>query len=157
FSPDGRLLALASFSGIRICDTTSWQVRSLTNSGWGRSMAFTRDNALIVTYRFSLCRYDLATGAKMSVPGDSFYQPQSLALAGDGSKLAVSTWTGDLELRDTRSLELLGAHKVHRSAFHGIAWSPEGKTLATGGFDQDIHLVEAATGKVLETLRGHLN
>jgi WD40 repeat protein len=37
------------------------------------------------------------------------------------------------------------------------AFSPGEKTLATGWFDQLIHLLDAATGEPRRTLRGHLN
>ncbi len=37
------------------------------------------------------------------------------------------------------------------------AFSPDEKTLATGSFDQLIHLLDASTGELRRTLRGHLN
>jgi mono/diheme cytochrome c family protein len=43
----------------------------------------------------------------------------------------------------------------HRDALHALALSPDGKTLATGGYDQKIMVWDLATGKVLRTLAGH--
>jgi hypothetical protein len=37
-----------------------------------------------------------------------------------------------------------------------ITWSPDGKTLASGSYDQTVKLWEAATGKLLGTLQFHV-
>ncbi|MDZ4288832.1 MAG: c-type cytochrome domain-containing protein [Prosthecobacter sp.] len=43
----------------------------------------------------------------------------------------------------------------HLDACYGLAVSPDGKTLATGGYDQKIKLWDAESGKELATLKGH--
>lgn len=43
----------------------------------------------------------------------------------------------------------------HRDAIYAIALSPDGKTLATGSYDQKIKLWDVATGKETKTLSGH--
>ncbi len=48
------------------------------------------------------------------------------------------------------------ARPCFRSApIYGLAWSPDGKTLATGSWDRTAILWNAETGKPLMTLRGH--
>lgn len=43
----------------------------------------------------------------------------------------------------------------HNAPVNSIAFSPDGKYLASGGADQTIKLWEVATGKLLHTFRGH--
>jgi WD40 repeat protein len=43
----------------------------------------------------------------------------------------------------------------HISTVASLAITPDGKTLATGSFDNDIKLWDLATGKERTTLRGH--
>ncbi|MDQ3257246.1 MAG: WD40 repeat domain-containing protein, partial [Acidobacteriota bacterium] len=45
--------------------------------------------------------------------------------------------------------------KGHRGAFQVVAFSPDGKTLATGSEDQTIKLWDVGGGRELTTLKGH--
>jgi len=45
----------------------------------------------------------------------------------------------------------------HTSAVYSVAISPDGKTLASGSYDNTVRLWEVATGKALQTLQGHTN
>jgi eukaryotic-like serine/threonine-protein kinase len=160
YSRDGRFLAAASpWAAIRIWDTQNWQFRTLTNAIRPRTIAFMPDNkTLLVSDGHRLWSSDL-TAEKPVLVGQS--EPgrglQSLALTKDGAQLAVTSWNGELQLRDCHSLQIIRSNRIHRSAFHAVAYSPDDKTLATGGFDQAVHLIDAITGEVRETLRGHLN
>src|SRR5438067_985510 len=44
--------------------------------------------------------------------------------------------------------------KGHKEMTYGIAFSPDGKYLATGSFDQTVKLWETATGKEIKTFDG---
>ena len=39
--------------------------------------------------------------------------------------------------------------------FMSVAYSPDGKSLASGSYDNTVRVWEAATGKLLLTLEGH--
>ena len=42
-----------------------------------------------------------------------------------------------------------------RTEFLSVAYSPDGKSLASGSSDNTVRVWEAATGKLLRTLVGH--
>src|SRR5262245_11882937 len=50
-----------------------------------------------------------------------------------------------------KSTELKG----HKGLVHGIAFSADGKTLATAGFDNEVKLWAFPAGKETKTLTGH--
>ena len=43
----------------------------------------------------------------------------------------------------------------HGSSVRSVAFSPDGRTLASGGFDNNIRLWDVADGKAIRVLRGH--
>src|SRR5262245_33530969 len=48
-------------------------------------------------------------------------------------------------------------YKGHTGLVYSVAFSHDGKTLASGSFDKTVKLWDAASGKVLHTLKGHEN
>jgi WD40 repeat protein len=48
-----------------------------------------------------------------------------------------------------------GTLKGHTAKVLSVAYSPDGKTLASGSIDQTIKLWDVATGKEQATLKGH--
>ena len=98
--------------------------------------------------------------------------PTSFSL--DGEILAVGSLNGSIYLWDPTTSEtiLRGGvffHKIsdtfiskhlktivgHTKKVLGVAFSPDGRTLASGGYDNIIHLWDVWTGKPKKTLKGH--
>src|SRR3954463_14125517 len=50
---------------------------------------------------------------------------------------------------------LVGTLSGHTDPVYAVAWSPDGKTLATAGFDNTVRLWDAATRKEIRTFEGH--
>lgn len=49
----------------------------------------------------------------------------------------------------------IGTLDGHTDIVYAIAWSPDGKTLATAGFDNTVRLWDAATRKEIRSYEGH--
>jgi WD40 repeat protein/serine/threonine protein kinase len=71
----------------------------------------------------------------------SFPGTRSLAINSDGTQLAIGNATGRIRLIETTTGRLIGEAKdAHKGLVSALAFSPDGKTLATGGADRQIHL-----------------
>jgi WD40 repeat protein len=68
------------------------------------------------------------------------------------SALAAIALTG---LAIAQQASVLGTLEGHTEAVYSVAWNPDGKTLATAGFDNTVRLWDASTRKALRTYEGH--
>lgn len=87
---------------------------------------------------------------------------QSLRLSADGRRLVLGTFAARpsqprIELWDVSSRAKLWSVEQPGFSITGIAFSPDGRTLATTSWHESIHLRDAETGAVRHTLRvpGH--
>ena len=108
-------------------------------------------------------RHDLVTSValarplrRVSVAIDSLHRPASVAFAPDGKTLAASASDdGAIKLWDARSGQLLNTLNGHKGEVTSVTYSPDGKTLASGGYDSAIKLWDARSGQLLNTLNWH--
>jgi WD40 repeat protein/serine/threonine protein kinase len=68
---------------------------------------------------------------------------------------AVSSGDDAVRLWDLRSGKELRVLRAHADGISAVAFSPNGKRIASGGGDNLVKIWNAATGKLLHTLRGH--
>jgi len=159
FSPDGRYLATEDLPGRTL---TVWDINQrtvcLNDPGpvTGRSAGFSPDSRRIALAHpdGALLVYDLATRHSSRLWRGPAYA-QDLAYRPDGAQIAV------IYNQTKPSCQIIeaGSGKLVRSIplptwTGGVAWSPNGATLATPCDDRKIYLWDAATGIRRAALEG---
>ena len=81
----------------------------------------------------------------------------SLAFDGSGDRLAIGTFDGTVQLRDTSSWEIQRSFRAGSVAVMNVVFSPDGDLLATSGEDATIRVfdTQAESGAQRLALRGH--
>lgn len=173
-SPDGRTLAVAGSDGtVTLWAIATGQISALTGfTGRVESVAFSPDGSTLASSETqpqqpgeddpaagtttTVRLWDLATGqatALSSLPGS--YGSMALAFHPSGHTLAGSAgMDGTIRLLDLatgQATTLTG----HTSGIEAAAFSPDGRTLATGSTDATVRLWDLATGQATTILTPH--
>jgi WD40 repeat protein len=86
---------------------------------------------------------------------------RAVAFSADGTKLAaaggVCANKGEVHIFDVASRALLTTISGHSDCIYGLAFSPDGSTIATSSYDKLIKLWDAANGNELRTLKDHID
>jgi WD40 repeat protein len=156
FSPDGRLLATASWDGTaRLWDpATGEHLRTLTGpDGEVLAVAFSPDGRLLATGgRDGAVRlWDPATGEHRHTLASRDGQVHGVACSPDGRLLAIVGERGKVRLWDPVTGERLRTLGHNLTAW-AVAFSPDGRLLATGF--ASVQLWDMATGERLQTFTG---
>jgi len=140
FSPDGRIVASASGfdSPITLREvSTGQELRSLktTLSMMVYSLAWSADGRRLASAHSGFKRNLTAPNA-----ADTF--------SFDDLTFSIKVW-------DTQTGSELNSLAGHNNIVNGLAFSRDGRMLASGGFDSTIKLWDLSSGRELRTLTGH--
>lgn len=124
------------------------------------ALAYSPDDSLLAVsgYREILLHKADGSGMVARLPGISD-KITSLAFSPDGSVLAAVGGTpatfGEVELWDVAQRKLRRSIQLTSDTLFGASFSPDGSKLAFGGTDNEIHVIEVATGKELLGVKQH--
>jgi WD40 repeat protein len=162
FSPDGTLLASSCGSGVvQIWDTSTWQRIRTLSGGW--SVKFSPDGQLLgscgpgplMIWRTADLRHEPNLVARTLNPGCNAWHP---VFSPDNRSVALGNETKDVIVLDVESgrpwSKLLAGHA---SSIARVAYSRDGRYLASTSQDQTARIWDARTGRLLRTFRGHTN
>lgn len=158
FSPDGKIAggAVSHGDSVQIWDVqTGKLLRSLKghkphagNFG-ARSAAFSADGKVLYTGGAdrTIRVWEVATGKQLHCIEDAGFP---VALSPDGTILASGSSQHDWSVRlwDAKTFKPLCVYDGHRLGGNTLAYSPDGKTIATGGGDE-VYLWDIPGGKYL--------
>jgi RNA polymerase sigma factor (sigma-70 family) len=173
FSPDGRRVAGGSFQQdiIRVWEAASGkELLQLKGQSKPRALAFTPDGTKLVSASFvingdnmvRLC--NLATGEEIWRKVVRPWTAYDLAFSADGRTLALvemvpgrSTARGEVHLWESATGKELKQFEGHRGPVLCVAFSADGRMLATGSYDNTVRLWEVASGRERQCFQGHQN
>ncbi len=155
FSPDDRYLLVAR--GQRLWDLSNHQLISFP---WKEEafVAFTATGHLVVAglYSGNVRWWDPRTGRSRAGSLKPHHGVESITPSPDGRILAsLDTYARRIHLWSADTLELKVEMPGHPEITAPLAFSPDGKTLASAGSDRTIKLWDVATGEEFLTLGGY--
>ena len=167
YSPDGRLLVVASRIGIWLYDVTTHQeVALLTEptkptSGVG-SLAFSPDGHTFASGRADgtiilngpIVQLDKSIGVQKTLTGHTDYV-WNLVFSPDGKTLASDSRDGTTRLWDAITGEEKWTLKKNSDRASMLSFTPDGGTMVSVNWDDEISLWNPSTGKHKQTFALH--
>ena len=170
-SPDGERIASASRDGF----VTIWDRQTgrklfpsfKASERVGTSVDFSPDGRLLATgggEDRTVLLWAAETGQLLRKLEELGTGVSKVAFSPDGQRLAAAGWVrrggerearGELKIFDVASGERLLAVLGHDGPMWSVAFSPDGKRLATGSLDMTVKIWDAQSGEEQRTFHGH--
>lgn len=160
FSPNGELLAgWSEDETIKIWNlTTGRKIHSLPKTSGVNSLSFSADGNLFAfgTDYYNIYIWDLEFGEKVGILSEWKSQCPTATISPNG-KIIASVIDEGLKLWSLRTEEAIYTLPWHylNSDISSVAFSPDGKILATGNYDSTIKLWKVEDGQEIHTLTKH--
>ncbi len=170
FSPDGRRLASGSSDmTVRVWNLATGQNTNTFHGHTGTvwSLQFSPDGRRIASCDGDAVKVWDATPIGNPRTFDSRFERRCrVAFSPDGHCVAIGGWGKNTQIDDRVATDihivekvtgesLLVLHGHERYFVGGVAFSPDGKLLASGGDDMTVRLWNTTTGKNIHVLKGH--
>jgi len=118
-----------------------------------RQTAFSRDDTRIINYQPGIAAnvFDVATGQPLlTIKGDI----RAVALSPDGTRAAVGTRSGSLEIWNVTG-QKLHTLPAHTASISSVAFSENGQRLISASADTTAIVWDPTSGQRLAELKGH--
>ena len=156
FSPDGRMLAGAIDENIHLWDLTTGEQNGTLegHTKWVGSIVFSPDGNTLASESSdrTLRLWDVATATHKTTLS-KFARIRYLLFSPDGNSLISGDTYDDIQVWNVNTGKRI--IEFDTLSLNSIAVSPNGNTLATGGFE-GVHLWDVATGEHIAELGGPL-
>lgn len=166
FSPDGSQLLAGGFRKIAVIDTTNWKitkeltghrayVTGLSVSPDGKSLASSSEDATLRLWDLSSSESKVLYSEKEDPVTDVSFSPGGRMLAVASGDDTRPTRPGHVRLINASSGAVIHELESHARATTGVAFSPDGKYVASTGQDEKVKLHSAESGKEIREYDGH--
>jgi sterol desaturase/sphingolipid hydroxylase (fatty acid hydroxylase superfamily) len=158
-SADGEWIVSGSYDQtVKVWNARTGQEKGTLSGhrGFVLSVAIRADGRQIVSASTdgTIKLWDAVSGSLQTTLSHDTGAIPGVALSGDGRYLVSTSWTA-ARLWEVPLEQELATFTGHANLVYGVAITPDGKEVVTGGFDNTVRLWDARDGKEKLTLTGH--